>query len=181
MEGRDFKAVLDMLKASGLRGMGGAGFPTGTKWEIVRNAAGTQKYIVCNADESEPGTIKDRFIMENVPHLVIEGMIVAGLVTGATKGIIYIRHEYEQPREALQKEIQRCYRERMLGSSILGSDLCSILKSSLARGDTSAVKKAPFWKLWRASARNLATNLPFQGQTGSGMPPRLSTTLKPLP
>ena len=74
-------AVLNALKASTLRGMGGAGFPTGSKWEIVRNASGTQKYVVCNADESEPGTIKDRFIMENVPHLVIEGMIMAGLVT----------------------------------------------------------------------------------------------------
>ena len=134
VEGRDFKAVLDMLKASGLRGMGGAGFPTGTKWEIVRNAAGTQKYIVCNADESEPGTIKDRFIMENLPHLVIEGMIVAGLVTGATKGIIYIRHEYEEPREALQEEIQRCYRERVLGSSVMGSDLVFDLEIFVSPG-----------------------------------------------
>ena len=123
MEKRDFNAVLEVLKTATLRGMGGAGFPTGTKWELVRNARGAQKYIVCNADESEPGTIKDRFIMENIPHLVIEGMIVAGLVTGATKGYIYIRHEYEDPREVLQEEIRRCYRERMLGENILGSDL----------------------------------------------------------
>ena len=103
------------LKASGLRGMGGAGFPTGNKWEIVRNAPGKAKYIVCNADESEPGTIKDRFIMETVPHLVIEGMIIAGLVTGAQQGILYIRHEYEEPKEVLQEEIDRCYRAGLLG------------------------------------------------------------------
>ena len=102
-------------ESSGLRGMGGAGFPTGTKWEIVRNAPGDEKYIVCNADESEPGTIKDRFIMENIPYLVIEGMITAGLVTGAKKGILYIRHEYERPREILQKEIDKCYAAEIAG------------------------------------------------------------------
>ena len=166
VEGRDFKAVLEMLKASGLRGMGGAGFPTGTKWEIVRNAAGTQKYIVCNADESEPGTIKDRFIMENLPHLVIEGMIVAGLVTGATKGIIYIRHEYEEPREALQEEIQRCYRERVLGSSVMGSDLVFDLEIFVSPGgyicgEESALLEALEGK--RAEPRNKP---PFPGTNG---------------
>ena len=97
--------------------MGGAGFPTSSKWELVRNAPGSTKYIVCNADESEPGTIKDRGIMENVPYLVIEGMIIAGLVTGARKGILYIRHEYEEPKEILQEEIDRCYQQGLLGAS----------------------------------------------------------------
>ena len=106
VETRDWAGIVATLKASGLRGMGGAGFPTGSKWEIVRNAPGKEKYIVCNADESEPGTIKDRFIMENAPWLVIEGMITAGLVTGARRGILYIRHEYENPKEILQEEIR---------------------------------------------------------------------------
>src|SRR5581483_7026152 len=110
VEKRNWQEIVAELKASTLRGMGGAGFPTGMKWEIVRNAPGTAKYVVCNADESEPGTIKDRFIMENVPYLVIEGMILAGLVTGAKKGILYVRHEYEHPKEVLQQEIDRCYR-----------------------------------------------------------------------
>ena len=123
VETRDWTGIVATLKASGLRGMGGAGFPTGSKWEIVRNAPGKEKYIVCNADESEPGTIKDRFIMENAPWLVIEGMITAGLVTGARRGILYIRHEYENPKEILQEEIERCYREGLLGAGILGSDL----------------------------------------------------------
>src|SRR5678816_3439023 len=87
IETRDWSGIIATLKASGLRGMGGAGFPTGMKWEIVRNAPGEEHYIVCNADESEPGTIKDRFIMQTVPWLVIEGMMVAGLVTGSRRGI----------------------------------------------------------------------------------------------
>ena len=83
---------------------GRRGLPTGIKWEIVRNAPGKEKYIVCNADESEPGTIKDRFIMGNAPWLVIEGMIIAGLVTGARRGILYIRHEYENQRKFCRKK-----------------------------------------------------------------------------
>ena len=82
VETRNWQDIIAALKAAGLRGMGGAGFPTSSKWELVRNAPSSPKYIVCNADESEPGTIKDRGIMENVPYLVIEGMITAGLVTG---------------------------------------------------------------------------------------------------
>ncbi|MGH9528883.1 MAG: NAD(P)H-dependent oxidoreductase subunit E [Terriglobales bacterium] len=123
VELRNWQEIIATLKDAGLRGMGGAGFPTSSKWELVRNAPGATKYIVCNADESEPGTIKDRGIMENVPHLVIEGMILAGLVTGAHKGILYIRHEYEESREVLQQEIDRCYQKGLLGSRILGSDL----------------------------------------------------------
>ncbi len=123
VETQNWQEIIAGLKAAALRGMGGAGFPTSSKWELVRNAAGTTKYIVCNADESEPGTIKDRGIMENVPYLVIEGMITAGLVTGAKKGILYIRHEYEHPAEVLQEEIDRCYQQGLLGPRILGSDL----------------------------------------------------------
>ena len=134
VESRDFLGIIAALKAAGLRGMGGAGFPTSSKWEIVRNAPATPKYVVCNADESEPGTIKDRGIMENVPYLVIEGMITAGLVTGAHKGILYIRHEYEYPKEVLQKEIDRCYKQGLLGRRILGSDLAFDLEIFVSPG-----------------------------------------------
>ena len=131
---RNWQEILAALKAAGLRGMGGAGFPTSNKWEFVRNAAGSTKYIVCNADESEPGTIKDRGIMENVPYLVIEGMITAGLVTGARKGILYIRHEYEEPKEVLQQEIDRCYQLGVLGPRVLGSDLAFDLEIFVSPG-----------------------------------------------
>jgi NADH:ubiquinone oxidoreductase subunit F (NADH-binding)/NADH:ubiquinone oxidoreductase subunit E len=120
---RDWDGVIAQLKASGLSGLGGAGFPTGVKWEAVRKAPGPAKYVVCNADESEPGTIKDRFILQNLPNLVIEGMILAGLVTGAQKGILYIRHEYEPQEKILEEEIERCYKEGILGESVLGSGL----------------------------------------------------------
>ncbi|MBZ5720202.1 MAG: NAD(P)H-dependent oxidoreductase subunit E [Acidobacteriia bacterium] len=166
VETRDWSGIIAVLKASGLRGMGGAGFPTGNKWEIVRNAPGKEKYIVCNADESEPGTIKDRFIMETVPYLVIEGMITAGLVTGARQGILYIRHEYEEPKEILQQEIDRCYREGLLGPHILGSDLAFDLEIFISPGgyicgEESALLEAIEGK--RAEPRNKP---PFPGTNG---------------
>jgi len=166
IETRDWAGIIATLKASGLRGMGGAGFPTGMKWEIVRNAPGQEHYIVCNADESEPGTIKDRFIMQTVPWLVIEGMIIAGLVTGSRKGILYIRHEYEESREILQKEIERCYREKLLGDRILGSDLSFDLEIFVSPGgyicgEESALLEAIEGK--RAEPRNKP---PFPGTNG---------------
>jgi formate dehydrogenase beta subunit len=120
---KDWEGVLAKLKEAELRGMGGAGFPTSLKWDLVRKQPGPEKYIVCNADESEPGTIKDRFIMTHLPHLLVEGMILAGLVTGAKQGILYIRHEYHLQEEILGEEIQRCYRAGLLGKDILGSGL----------------------------------------------------------
>jgi NADH:ubiquinone oxidoreductase subunit F (NADH-binding)/NADH:ubiquinone oxidoreductase subunit E len=123
VKSRDWDDVLAQLKAAELRGMGGAGFPTSMKWDLVRKQPDPVKYVICNADESEPGTIKDRFIMANLPHLVIEGMLIAGLVTGAKRGILYIRHEYGEQEEILGKEIRRCYHAGLLGKKILGSDL----------------------------------------------------------
>jgi NADH:ubiquinone oxidoreductase subunit F (NADH-binding)/NADH:ubiquinone oxidoreductase subunit E len=120
---KDWDGVLAKLKEAELRGMGGAGFPTSMKWDLVRKQPGSEKYIVCNADESEPGTIKDRFIMTHLPHLLVEGMILAGLVTGAKQGILYIRHEYHLQEEILGEEIGRCYRVGLLGKNILGSGL----------------------------------------------------------
>jgi formate dehydrogenase/NADH-quinone oxidoreductase subunit F len=120
---KDFDGVLAKLKESELRGMGGAGFPTSMKWDLVRKQPGPEKYIVCNADESEPGTIKDRFIMTHLPHLLVEGMVLAGLVTAAKQGILYIRHEYHLQEEILGEEIGRAYRAGLLGKNILGSGL----------------------------------------------------------
>ena len=97
--------IVANLKESGLRGMGGAGFPTGMKWELVRKETRSPKYVICNADESEPGTFKDALILRDQPHLVIEGMLLAGLTIGATTGIIFLRHEYETERQILQAAI----------------------------------------------------------------------------
>jgi NADH:ubiquinone oxidoreductase subunit F (NADH-binding)/NADH:ubiquinone oxidoreductase subunit E len=120
---KDFDGVLAKLKESELRGMGGAGFPTSMKWDLVRKQPGPEKYIVCNADESEPGTIKDRFIMTHLPHLLVEGMVLAGMVTAAKQGVLYIRHEYHLQEEILGEEIGRAYRAGLLGKDILGSGL----------------------------------------------------------
>jgi len=131
---KDVAAVIAALKAANLRGMGGAGFPTGLKWEFVRNAAGGEKYIVCNGDESEPGTIKDRYILENAPHLLVEGMLLAGLVTGAKEGIVYIRHEYEAQTEIVDREIERAKKLGALGDDVFGSGLTFHLETFTSPG-----------------------------------------------
>lgn len=100
-------ATIDNLKQSGLRGMGGAGFPTGVKWELVRNTVSDVKYVICNADESEPGTSKDRFILQHLPDLILEGMAMAAAVVGAQKAIIYIRHEYARERDLLRRTLRQ--------------------------------------------------------------------------
>jgi formate dehydrogenase beta subunit len=114
-------AVIEALKQSGLRGMGGAGFPTGVKWEVVRNTVSPVKYVICNADESEPGTSKDRFILQTMPDLILEGMALAALVVGAHKAIVYIRHEYSRERDLLNTTLQRRQAEGILGERMLGS------------------------------------------------------------
>ncbi len=119
--GGDAQAIIDALKQSGLRGMGGAGFPTGVKWELVRNTHSDVKYVICNADESEPGTSKDRFILQHLPDLLLEGMALAALLVGAQKAIVYIRHEYGREREQLQKLIRRRQNEGILGDGLFDS------------------------------------------------------------
>jgi formate dehydrogenase beta subunit len=134
VEERNFDQVIATLKTGDLRGMGGAGFPTSIKWDLVKQQTRTPKYVVCNADESEPGTFKDRLIMHTLPHLLIEGMIIAGLCVGAEKGYLYIRHEYEGPREELQREIDRCYAAGYLGNGICGSELSFDLEIFVSPG-----------------------------------------------
>jgi NADH:ubiquinone oxidoreductase subunit F (NADH-binding)/NADH:ubiquinone oxidoreductase subunit E len=120
-QGFDAAAIIATLKASGLRGMGGAGFPTGVKWEMVQREPGPEKYVICNADESEPGTFKDRVVLDEMPHLIIEGMVLAGLVVGAEKGIVFIRHEYGAERLALSRALDEARRRGVLGESVCGS------------------------------------------------------------
>jgi NADH:ubiquinone oxidoreductase subunit F (NADH-binding)/NADH:ubiquinone oxidoreductase subunit E len=113
--------IISRLKDSGLRGMGGAGFPTGTKWEIVAAQEATPKYTVCNADESEPGTFKDRQILAEQPHLVLEGMLLGMLVTGSEEGWVFIRHEYGPEEHVLHEEIEAMRAEGLLGENVLDS------------------------------------------------------------
>jgi len=113
--------VIEVIKESGLRGRGGAGFPTGLKWSFAAKASGDVKYVVCNADEGEPGTFKDRLILEGDPHAVLEGMALAAYAVGATKGYIYIRGEYALSIQMLENAIKQARKMNLLGEDIFGS------------------------------------------------------------
>ena len=101
--------VVEEVKKSGLRGRGGAGFPTGMKWSFLAKPEGIPRYLVCNADESEPGTFKDRYLMEKIPHLLVEGMITASYALGANTSYIYIRGEFMYILHILEKAIAEAY------------------------------------------------------------------------
>jgi NADH:ubiquinone oxidoreductase subunit F (NADH-binding)/(2Fe-2S) ferredoxin/NAD-dependent dihydropyrimidine dehydrogenase PreA subunit len=113
--------VIDHIKDSGLRGRGGAGFPTGRKWESSRNAPGEEKYIICNGDEGDPGAFMDRSVMEGDPHSILEGMIIAGYAVGAAKGIIYVRAEYPLAVRHLSTAIAQASDLGLLDRNIMGS------------------------------------------------------------
>jgi NADH-quinone oxidoreductase subunit F len=114
--------IIQTIKDSGLRGRGGAGFPTGLKWSFIPKDPTIAKYLICNADESEPGTFKDRVIIENDPHLLLEGVMIASYAIGAAVGYIYIRGEYEFGARRLGLAIDEAYAKGYLGRNILGSD-----------------------------------------------------------
>ena len=119
--GIDAPQVIAALQDSGLRGMGGAGFPTGKKWELVAAQPATPKYAICNADESEPGTFKDRQILADQPHLVLEGLLLGMVVTGAEQGWVFIRHEYGPEEQVLHEELARLRGDGLLGDDVLGT------------------------------------------------------------
>jgi NADH:ubiquinone oxidoreductase subunit F (NADH-binding)/NADH:ubiquinone oxidoreductase subunit E len=121
--GKDAAALLKKLEVSSLRGMGGAGFPTHRKWAAVRGAPGNEKYVICNADESEPGTFKDRELLRRTPWLTVEGLVLAGLVTGAKRGWIYLRHEYIEELAALQDALEHARAVGAIGDDVLGSGI----------------------------------------------------------
>jgi [NiFe] hydrogenase diaphorase moiety large subunit len=113
--------IIAELSASGLRGRGGAGFPTGIKWNLAASAQGNKKYIVCNADEGEPGTFKDRLLMTKYPDLLFEGMTIAAYTVGSHKGMLYLRSEYTY----LQSSLQKCLAERR-NQGLLGKNICGV-------------------------------------------------------
>ncbi|MGB5624958.1 MAG: NAD(P)H-dependent oxidoreductase subunit E, partial [Woeseiaceae bacterium] len=117
---RSPESVIREIKKSGLRGMGGAFFPTGLKWEYCRKESANPKYIVCNADEGEPGTFKDRVLMTSMPGLLLEGMAIAGFAVGSREGIIYLRAEYAWLKERLAHSIDRYRKMNLLGKNIAG-------------------------------------------------------------
>src|SRR5437899_7310122 len=126
--------LIDEVKASGLRGRGGAGFPTGLKWSFVPKASPKPKYLVCNADESEPGTFKDRELMEKNPHLLIEGMVLAGYAIGSHTGYLYLRGEFGEIQRVLDRAIEEARAAGLLGASVAGSGFAFEIHTHLGAG-----------------------------------------------
>ena len=136
--------VIDEMVQSGLRGRGGAAFPTGQKWRLARQAPGDVKYVVCNADEGEPGAYMDRTVLEGDPHAILEGMLIGSYAIGAREGFIYVRSEYPLAIEILAARHRRGREARPAGrrtsSAAAGRSAC---RSAAGRGPTSAAKRRP--------------------------------------
>jgi len=120
--------VIEIIKQSNLLGRGGAGFPTGLKWEFTRKAKGEPKYIIANADESEPGTFKDRIVLEGDPHRIIEAITIAGYAVGSNDGYIYIRGEYKLVQDRIRTAIKQAHEKGFLGENIFGTDFTFDIK-----------------------------------------------------
>ncbi len=128
------REIVDIVTESGLRGRGGAAFPTGIKWNTVLGAAAAQKYVVCNADEGDSGTFADRMIMESDPYVLIEGMTIAGLAVGATQGYLYVRAEYPQAIRTMREAIEKAEAAGYLGQRVLGGERAFRLEVREAAG-----------------------------------------------
>jgi len=126
--------IIDQIKRSGLRGRGGGGFPTGVKWELCRNAPGDPKYIICNADEGNPGCFQDRGVIESNPHSILEGMIIGAYAIGASEGFVYIRHEYPLSVELIRHAVVQAREHGLLGENILGSGFNFNIEITLGAG-----------------------------------------------
>ncbi len=159
--------IVKVVSDSGLRGRGGAGFPTGRKWELGLKIKSDVKYVVCNGDEGDPGAFMDRSVMEADPHAVIEGMIICGAATESHKGYIYVRAEYPLAVKRLQKAIDQCYEVGLLGSNILGTGFYFDLEiyqgaGAFVCGEATALMRSiegkrgmPRPKLWRSAVKGL--------------------------
>jgi formate dehydrogenase iron-sulfur subunit len=137
-------AIVQEVTDSGLRGRGGAGFPTGIKWKTVADAKADQKYIVVNADEGDSATFADRMIMEGDPFTLIEGMVIAGIAVGATKGYVYIRSEYPDAVEVMKAAVRIGFEKGLLGGRSWGRRMRSTSRSASAPGLMSAARRPRF-------------------------------------
>ncbi|MGD8496679.1 MAG: NAD(P)H-dependent oxidoreductase subunit E [Gemmatimonadales bacterium] len=171
-------SLISALEDAGLRGMGGAGFPTGRKWKLVRSEDATPKYVVCNADESEPGTFKDRVIMEQLPWLVLEGMLLAGLAIGAERGILYLRHEYHAARAAIERELARAREQGWLGEEILGSDFSFDIELFISPGGYILGEETALLEALEDRRGEPRNKPPFPGQKGLWQQPTLMNNVE---
>ncbi len=172
--------VVRELEQSHLRGYGGAGFPTAKKWDLVRRAPAAEKFVVCNADESEPGTFKDRFLLERFSDLVVEGLVIAALTVGARQAYVFLRHEYEAQRRVLTRALEAARAHGAMGSSVFGSSYgvdVEIFDSpgGYICGEETALLEAMEGK--RAEPRNRP---PFPGTCGLWGQPTLINNVETL-
>ena len=160
--------IINEVKASGLRGRGGAGFPTGMKWSFVPRQSPKPKYIMVNADESEPGTCKDRLLIEYDPHQLIEGILIAGLAVDAQQGYIYIRGEYRYLIDIVDRAIDEAYATRLSGQEHSGhAASISIFTRTRARAPTSAARNRRCSNRSKASAAFRASVRRFPAVAGA--------------
>ena len=174
------RAPIEVLDASGLRGMGGAGFPTARKWSLVAAEASLPKHVICNADESEPGTFKDREILHDLPHLVIEGMAIAGYCVGAERGTVFIRHEYAAERLRLEQAIEIARAEGALGCGIFGSDFDFEIDVFVSPGGYVLGEETALLECMEGRRGEPRNKPPFPGQSGLFGRPTLINNVETL-
>jgi len=165
------KEVCDEVSASGLRGRGGGGFPTGLKWSLEAKNDAKQKYIICNADEGDPGAFMDRAVLEGDPFSVIEALVIGGYATGSSQGYVYIRAEYPLAVERLNTAIKICYKNNLLGKKILGSDFSFDLEARLGAGAFVCGEETALMASIEGERGMARTKPPFPAEKGLwGMP-----------
>ena len=176
--------IVNTVKASGLRGRGGAGFPAGVKWSFMPPVDGRQRFIVCNADESEPGSCKDRYLMEDDPHQLIEGMLIAGWAIQATKGVLYIRGEYWHAYERLTGAIEEARARGYLGANVLDSGFAFDIVVHRGAGAYICGEETALMNSFEGLRANPRLKPPFPAQAGVyGLPSTINnvTTLASVP
>ncbi len=165
--------VVEEIKKSGLRGRGGAGFPTGRKWEVTAGHSADQKFVLCNADEGDPGAFMDRSILEGDPHSVIEGMIIAGYAIGATQGYVYVRAEYPIAVERLQAAVEQARERGYLGDRIMGTDISFDLELRLGAGAFVCGEETAMMNSIEGNRGEPRTKPPFPAEKGLWHKPTL--------
>jgi NADH:ubiquinone oxidoreductase subunit F (NADH-binding)/NADH:ubiquinone oxidoreductase subunit E len=172
--------VVNVVKDSGLRGRGGAGFPTGLKWSFTRPSPIFPKFIVCNADEGEPGTIKDRYLMEGDPHRVLEGMAITGFAVGANQGYIYCRGEYYLSMHRLQNAIDQALERGFLGDKLFGTDFSFHIQIQTGGGSYVCGEETALIESIQGERGNPRVKPPFPGQVGVWYKPTIVNNVESL-
>ncbi len=165
--------IIDEVKASGLRGRGGAGFPTGMKWGFVPRQSPKPKYIMVNADESEPGTCKDRLLIEYDPHQLIEGCLIAGLAVGAQQGYVYIRGEYRYLIDVMDRAIDEAYAKGYLGDNVMGRGVKFHLSTHSGAGAYECGEESALLESFEGKRGNPRIRPPFPAVAGAYQSPTI--------